>query len=224
MKFLYFFLNIIYISKIICIKDIFFSFNLSDSSNLIFTNITIDKKVYKFLIDTSTDYLILFNISKKKKKTNSNLYKNKITNKSTINNKYKIEIDENDPQISNITIGNIELSEFIYYIGEATTYIEEINLLNISGIIGLGVGNELIYKIKDKYSSNIYFSIEYEDNPLYKKYKGIFHFGKKLSFSKSSTVNFNIYNNKEWESTSKSLFLGDYYKNNKINTLCNEIK
>ena len=222
MKYLIFFLNTIYISKIICNKEVFFNFNLSNTSNLIFTNVTIDNIIYNFLIDTSTDYLILFNNSIKKNKISSNLYNNKSLSKLEINNKYKIEINKDSPKKSNISIAHINIREFYYYIGIPTTYTEEIKLLNINGIIGLGVDNDLIYKIKDNYLSNIYFSIEYEDNPLYKKTKGIVHFGKKISFSKSSSVNFNIYNNIKWESISKSLFLGDYNKNKKINTITQE--
>ena len=132
MKFLIFFLITLFIS-ILCDKDVSFNFNFTNESNLIFTNITINNSFYKFLVDTSSDYLILLNNNQlKNNETNSNLYKEYNLN-TIVNDKYKILIDKNDLIFSNVIIAGIKLTNFAYFIGKATTYTEEIKLLGIEG-------------------------------------------------------------------------------------------
>ena len=211
MKFLIFFLITLFIS-ILCDKDVSFNFNFTNESNLIFTNITINNSFYKFLVDTSTDYLILLNNNQlKNNETNSNLYKEYNLN-TIVNDKYKILIDKNDLIFSNVIIAGIKLTNFAYFIGKATTYTEEIKLLGIEGIIGFGVGKEnfsLIEQFKTKkLISKKYFYIKCEkDKYIDSIYKGILKFNEKEYFSKSSSVNFNINKKLKYETISKSMDL-----------------
>ena len=212
MKFLIFFLITIFIS-IICNKKDSFKFILTNETNLIFTNITIGNSTYKFLVDTSTEFLILLNNNQfKNNETNSNLYNKNNLNNIEINNKYKILIEKSVFNISNISIAGIELTDFIYFIGIATTYTEEIKLLGIEGIIGFGVGKDEFSTIEQfktkKLISKKYFYIKYENNEFTDTiYKGTIKFNKKDYFSKSSSVNFNIKKKLKYETISKSMEL-----------------
>ena len=212
MKFLIFFLITIFIS-ILCNKKDSFKFILSNETNLIFTNITIGNSTYKFLVDTSTEFLILLNNNQfKNNETNSNLYNKNNLNKIEINNKYQILIEKSVFNISNISIAGIELTDFIYFIGEATTYKEEIKLLGIEGIIGFGMGKENFSTIEQfktkKLISKKYFYIKYEKNVFTEtNYKGKIKFNEKDYFSKSSSVNFNINKKLKYETISKSMSL-----------------
>ena len=212
MKFLIFFLITIFIS-ILCNKEVSFNFNLTNETNLIFTNITINNTTYKFLVDTSTEYLILLNNNQSKNnETNSNLYNKNNLNEIKINNKYKISIDKSDYNISNISIAGKKLTDFKYFIGKATTYTEEIKLLGIKGIIGFGIGKENFstieqFKTKKLISKNKFF-IKYEKN-IYTDtiYTGKLKFNEIEYFSKSSSVNFNINKKLKYETISKSMNL-----------------
>ena len=212
MKFLIFFLITIFIS-ILCNKEVSFDFNLTNETNLIFTNITIDNSTYKFLFDTSTEYLILLNNNQSKNnETNSNLFKKNNLNVIDINNKYKILIDKSDLKKCNISIAGKKLTDFKYFIGKATTYKEEIKLLGIEGIIGFGIGKENFSTIEQfktkKLISKKKFSIKYEKN-IYTdtNHTGILKFNEIEYFSKSSSVNFHINKKLKYETISKSMNL-----------------